>query len=108
MAHCTQHARGIRSYYRYALGGTSYYVDKAAEQPVAPALPVLESAMRKAEVGESGVLLYRGRGTTYHAIRAARFEDVVLYEQTRRSRCAAMDSKAYSNVRYRGVCYATT
>jgi hypothetical protein len=68
---------------------------------------MLESAMRNAEVGESGFLciMVMGPAITPHA---ARFEDAVLYEQTRRSQCAAMDSKASSSVRYCGVCYATT
>jgi len=41
-----------------ALAATSYYVDKAAaEQAVALAPPMLESAMRHAEVAESGVIM---------------------------------------------------
>jgi hypothetical protein len=56
------------------------YVDKAAaEQAVALALPMLESAMRNAEVGESGFLyiVVMDPAITPHA---ARFEDAVLYE----------------------------
>jgi hypothetical protein len=63
-----------------ALAAPSYYIDKAAaEQAVALALPMLESAMCNAEVGESGFLyiVVMDPAITPHA---ARFEDAVLYE----------------------------
>ena len=105
MAHCKEYARRIGSYLPLcALAATSYYVDEvAAEQ----AVPGAANARERHAKAESGFSSYCGHGAT-DTPHAARFEDVVLYEQTRRSRCAAMDSQAYSSGRYRGVCYATT